>query len=50
MSCTEAITAIIDGLPIDSNKTEVLIGITIDHESQLINQLSAFSVKRYLPS
>ena len=32
MSCTEAATAVIDGLPIDSSKTEVLLGITIDHE------------------
>ena len=32
MSCTEATTAMIDGLPIDSSKTEVLLGITIDHE------------------
>ena len=32
MSCTEATTAMIDGLPIDSRKTEVLLGITIDHE------------------
>ena len=32
MSCTEATTAVIDGLPIDSSKTEVLLGITIDHE------------------
>ena len=31
MSCAEATTAMIDGLPIDSSKTEVL-GITIDHE------------------
>ena len=31
MSCAEA-TAMIDGLPIDSSKTEVLLGITIDHE------------------
>ena len=29
MSCTEAATAMIDGLPIDSSKTEVLLGITI---------------------
>ena len=34
MSCAEATTAMIDGLPIDSNKTEVLLGITIDHELQ----------------
>ena len=32
ISCTEATTAVIDGLPIDSSKTEVLLGITIDHE------------------
>ena len=32
MSCTEASTAVIDGLPIDSSKTEVFLGITIDHE------------------
>ena len=32
MSCTEATTAVIDGLLIDSSKTEVLLGITIDHE------------------
>ena len=31
VSCAEATTAMIDGLPIDSSKTEVL-GITIDHE------------------
>ena len=30
MSCTEATTAMSDGLPIDSSKTEVLLGITID--------------------
>ena len=28
MSCTEETTAIIDSLPIDSTKTEVLLGIT----------------------
>ena len=32
MSCTKATTAMIDGLPIDSGKAEVLLGITIDHE------------------
>ena len=32
MSCAEATTALIDGLPIDFSKTEVLLGITIDHE------------------
>ena len=32
MSCAEATTAMIDGLPTNSSKTEVLLGITIDHE------------------
>ena len=32
MSCAETTTAMIDVLPIDSSKTEVLLGITIDHE------------------
>ena len=32
MSCTKATTAMIDGLPIDSSKTEFLLGTTIDHE------------------
>ena len=32
MSCTEATTAMVDGLPIDSNKTVVLLGIIINHE------------------
>ena len=32
MSSTEAITAMVDGLLIDSNKTEVLQEMTIDHE------------------
>ena len=32
MSCEEAATAMIDGLPIDSNKTEVVLGIPIYHE------------------
>ena len=32
MSCTEATTAMIDGFPNDSSKTEVLLGITFDHE------------------
>ena len=35
MSCTEAPTAIMDGLPIDSSKIEVRLGITIDHELKL---------------
>ena len=42
MSCAEATTAVIDGLPIDSSKTEVLLGITIDNELKFddhVNQL-----------
>ena len=31
ISCAEATTAMIDGLPINSSKTEVLLWITIDH-------------------
>ena len=32
MSCIEVTTAMIDGLPTDSSKTEVFLGIKIDHE------------------
>ena len=32
MRCAEATTAMINGLPTDSSKTEALLGITIDHE------------------
>ena len=35
MSCVEATTAVIDGLPINSSKTEVLLGITVDHEIEI---------------
>ena len=31
-SCAVATTAMIDGFPIDSSKTEVLLGIAINHE------------------
>ena len=43
VSCAEATTAMIDGLPIDSSKTEVLLGITTDHELKFddhVNQKS----------
>ena len=43
MSCVQATTAMIDGLPIDSSKTEVLLGITTDHELKFddhVNQKS----------
>ena len=32
MNCAEATTVMIDGLPIDSSRTEGFLGITIDHE------------------
>ena len=32
LSCTEAATIMIDGLPIDASKTDVLLGITIAPE------------------
>ena len=35
MSCVEATTAVFDGLPINSSKTEVLLGITVDHEIEI---------------
>ena len=35
MSCAEATTVTIDGLLIDSSKTEVFPGITIDHELKI---------------
>ena len=40
MTCTEATTAMIDGLPIDSSKAEVLLGITIDHELKFDDQVN----------
>ena len=44
MSCTEATTAMIDGLmPIDSSKTEVLLGITNDHELKFDDHVSYLS-------
>ena len=43
MSCTEATTAIIDGLPVDSSKTEVLLGITINHELKFDDHVNYLS-------
>ena len=40
ISCAEATIAVIDGLPIDSSKTEVLLGITIDHELKFDNHVN----------
>ena len=43
ISCAGTTTAMIDGLPIESNKTEVLLGITIDRKLKFddhVNHLS----------
>ena len=48
MSCAEATTAMIDGLPIDSSKTEVLLGITIDHELKFENHVNNLCKKASL--
>ena len=38
----------IDGLPIDSSKTEVLLGITIDHELKFDDHVNNLSKKASL--
>ena len=48
MSCAEATTAMIDGLPIDSSKTEVLLGITIDHELKFDDHVNRLCKKASL--
>ena len=48
MSCAEATTVVIDGLPIDSSKTEVLLGITIDHELKFDDHLNRLCKKASL--
>ena len=48
MSCAEATTAVIDGLPIDSSKTEVLLGITIYHELKFDNYVNRLCKKAIL--
>ena len=40
MNCAEAATAVIDGLPTDSSKTEVFLGITIDHELKFYDHVN----------
>ena len=40
MSCAEATTTVIDGLPIDSSITEVLLGITIGHKFKFDNHFN----------
>ena len=48
MNCAEATTAMIDGLPIDSSKTEVLIGITIHHELKFDDHVNPLCKKASL--
>ena len=48
MSCVETTTAMIDGLPIDSSKTVVLLGITIDHELKFDNHFNKLCKKASL--
>ena len=40
MSCAEATTAMINGLPTDFSKSEVLLGITIDHELKFYDHVN----------
>ena len=46
ISCAEATTAMIDGLPIDSSKTEVLLGITIDRELKFDDHVNRLCKKQ----
>ena len=48
MSCAEATTAMIDGLAIDSSKTEILLGITIDHELKFHDHVNHLCKKTIL--
>ena len=48
MSCAEATTAVIDGLPIDCSKTEVLLGITIDYELKFDDHVNLLCKKASL--
>ena len=48
MSCAEATTAMIDGLPIDSSKTEVLLGIPINHEFKFDDHVNRLCKKSSL--
>ena len=47
-SCAEATTAVIDGFPIDSSKTEVLLGTTIDHELKFDDHVNRLCKKASL--
>ena len=46
MSCIEATTAVIDRLPIDSSKTEVLLGITSIINWNLMIMLITYAKKQ----
>ena len=48
MSCAEATTAMIDVLPTDSSTTEVILGITIDHELKFDNHANHLCKKASL--
>ena len=48
MSCAEATTAMIDGLPFDSSKTKVLLGIAIDHEPKFDDHVNRLCKKASL--
>ena len=48
MGCAEASTAVIDDFPIDSNKTEVLLGIIIDHELKFDDHVNRLCKKASL--
>ena len=48
MSCADVNTAMIDGLAIDSSKTEVLLGITIDHKLKFDDHVNQFCKKASL--
>ena len=46
MSCIEATTAVIHGLPTDSSKTDVFLGITIDHELKFDDHVNTYAKKQ----
>ena len=48
LSCAEVTTAMIDGFPIDSSKTKVLLVITIDHESKFDDHVNHLCKKASL--
>ena len=48
MSCTEATTAMIDGLPINSNEIGILLGITIDRKLKFDDHINHLCKKASL--